>query len=178
MPGPGKILRLFQEENASVALRYCASYLGYRLLGRRLLSIEDICYHEWRRQNAPSASALEAMRRESAGFGHRPLISVIMPVYNTDAAMLRKAALSVERQVYPDWELCIADDCSTRADTRAELETLAARGGSGLLDARRDPGIERSSFGEFNAGTGKNPEAVPGGKRIGGAALLRLVSRI
>jgi GT2 family glycosyltransferase len=129
MPGPGKILRLFLEESASVALRHCASYLGYRLLGRRLLSIEDICYHEWRRQNAPSASALETMRKEAADCGHGPLISVIMPVYNTDAAMLRKAALSVERQVYPDWELCIADDCSTRADTRAELEALASRAG-------------------------------------------------
>lgn len=129
MSKPGKILRLFQAESAPVALRYCASYLGYRLLGRRLLSIEDICYQRWRRRNAPPAPALEGMKSEAAGLARKPLISVIMPVYNTEVSMLRRAVLSVESQVYPGWELCIADDCSTRADTGAELEALAARGG-------------------------------------------------
>ncbi len=122
-----KVIRLFQTESPSVALGYCSSYFGFRLLGRRLLSIEDICYKKWRRRNAPSDEALEKMRAEAAKFAHRPLISVIMPVYNTDAPLLHKALRSVEMQVYPGWELCIADDCSTRADTRAELEALASR---------------------------------------------------
>lgn len=124
-----KAINLFQTEGSAVALSWFASYLGFRLLGRRLLSVEDICYRKWRRRHAPSAEALEAMKREVVGLAHRPLISIVMPVYNIEAALLRQAAQSVERQVYPEWELCIADDCSTRAETKAELESLAACGG-------------------------------------------------
>jgi GT2 family glycosyltransferase/2-polyprenyl-3-methyl-5-hydroxy-6-metoxy-1,4-benzoquinol methylase len=42
-----------------------------------------------------------------------PLISVVLPVYNTPETFLREAIESVTRQLYPHWELCIADDCST-----------------------------------------------------------------
>ena len=41
-----------------------------------------------------------------------PLISIIMPVYNTPIQYLRKALDSVIEQSYPNWELCIADDAS------------------------------------------------------------------
>lgn len=43
----------------------------------------------------------------------RPKISVIMPVYDPPLDMLRAAIDSVRNQIYPDWELCIADDCSS-----------------------------------------------------------------
>ncbi len=52
------------------------------------------------------------------------LISVIMPVYNTEAEWLRKAIESVRAQWYPYWELCIVDDHSDRAETLAVLEEL------------------------------------------------------
>lgn len=42
-----------------------------------------------------------------------PLISVVMPVYDPPPAFLDAAIASVARQLYPRWELCIADDCST-----------------------------------------------------------------
>jgi glycosyltransferase involved in cell wall biosynthesis len=45
-------------------------------------------------------------------FPKRPLISVIMPVYNPTAEHLETAIKSVRAQLYPDWELCIVDDAS------------------------------------------------------------------
>ncbi|MEG5173897.1 glycosyltransferase [Microcoleus sp. B3-D7] len=42
-----------------------------------------------------------------------PKISVVMPVYNPQIDFLESAIDSVINQVYPNWELCIADDCST-----------------------------------------------------------------
>lgn len=42
-----------------------------------------------------------------------PLISVVVPVYNPDPALLREMIESVLAQSYPNWELCVADDCST-----------------------------------------------------------------
>ncbi len=35
-----------------------------------------------------------------------------MPVYNVEKKWLEKAIQSVLNQLYPDWELCIADDAS------------------------------------------------------------------
>ena len=45
-----------------------------------------------------------------------------MPVYNTPEVFLREAIQSVLDQVYPDWELCIADDASTAPHIRGILE--------------------------------------------------------
>ena len=42
----------------------------------------------------------------------QPLISVIVPVYNTPENLLRLCLDSVINQLYENWELCIADDCS------------------------------------------------------------------
>lgn len=53
-----------------------------------------------------------------------PKISVIMPVFNIEPELLEKAVKSVERQVYPHWELCMADDGSTDPRVQATLERL------------------------------------------------------
>lgn len=42
----------------------------------------------------------------------QPLISVVMPTYNTDEKFLRLCIESVLNQSYENWELCIADDAS------------------------------------------------------------------
>lgn len=60
-------------------------------------------------------------------FRYKPLISVIMPVYNTPEQFLREAIQSVIDQVYPYWELCIADDASTRSSIQAILEEYQAK---------------------------------------------------
>jgi lipopolysaccharide biosynthesis protein/glycosyltransferase involved in cell wall biosynthesis len=57
---------------------------------------------------------------------NRPLISVVMPVYNTPEAYLRAAIDSVRQQLYPNWELCIADDASTAPHVRSVIEHYRA----------------------------------------------------
>jgi len=64
------------------------------------------------------------VRLELAELPAPTLISVIMPVYNTEAEWLLKAIESVRKQWYPYWELCIVDDHSDRAETLAALEAL------------------------------------------------------
>jgi O-antigen biosynthesis protein len=51
-----------------------------------------------------------------------PLISVVMPVYETPPHYLRAAIESVRAQLYPHWELCIADDASQSLEVRHVLE--------------------------------------------------------
>ena len=57
-----------------------------------------------------------------ASFALQPLLSVVMPTYNTPEKYLRRAIESVQEQLYPHWELCIADDASTAPHVRAVLE--------------------------------------------------------
>ncbi len=51
-----------------------------------------------------------------------PLISVIMPVSNPRAELLDRAIQSVQRQLYPHWELCIAAGTSPDPAIRRVLE--------------------------------------------------------
>ncbi len=57
----------------------------------------------------------------------RPLISVVVPVYNPSEAHLRGMLDSVLAQLYPNWELCLADDASTAPHVRQVLEEYARR---------------------------------------------------
>ncbi|HET9118919.1 MAG TPA: glycosyltransferase [Solirubrobacterales bacterium] len=57
----------------------------------------------------------------------RPLISVVVPTYETEPRHLRDAIGSVRAQSYPDWELVIVDDGSTRADTRRVVTRAVSR---------------------------------------------------
>jgi O-antigen biosynthesis protein len=55
-----------------------------------------------------------------------PLLSIIMPVFNTDVTALREAIRSVTVNSYQKWELCIADDASTDPHVRPVLDEAAA----------------------------------------------------
>src|SRR5882724_1379734 len=55
----------------------------------------------------------------------RPRFSVLMPVYDTKEKWLRRAIESVREQLYPDWQLCIVDDASTRPAVRRVLDAAA-----------------------------------------------------
>jgi glycosyltransferase involved in cell wall biosynthesis len=99
------------------------------VFGRRraLQTIDRSAYQEWiARYSTLSQSARAALRASIETFSSRPLISVIMPNYNVDLATLDAAISSVRSQIYPNWELCISDDASTREGTRALLEKRSA----------------------------------------------------
>ncbi|MEG4808501.1 glycosyltransferase [Microcoleus sp. F8-D3] len=56
-----------------------------------------------------------------------PKISVVMPVYNPQIDFLESAIASAIDQVYPNWELCIADDCSTDFSVADTLKNWAQK---------------------------------------------------
>ncbi len=57
----------------------------------------------------------------------QPLISLVMPVYNVRPKWLQAAVDSVTKQSYTNWELCIADDCSTDRDLKHLLHEISRR---------------------------------------------------
>ncbi len=82
-------------------------------------------YQIWLREHSLSPATIAEMRNRSASLPYRPLVSVVTPVYNTDARWLRACIESVKNQAYPNWQLCLADDASTKAETRDVLREYA-----------------------------------------------------
>ena len=62
------------------------------------------------------------MQNHLQSYDINPLISVVMPVYNPNPVWLVEAIESVINQIYPKWELCIADDLSSDKAIRPILE--------------------------------------------------------
>src|SRR3954470_7318639 len=106
---------------------------------------------------------------------HPPLISVVMPTYDTDPRHLREAIASVRAQSYPNWELCIADDGSRRADTRRTLTRAVSRGGritARLLD--RNAGISAATNAALDLCRGELIAFLDHDDRLAPEALLRV----
>jgi glycosyltransferase involved in cell wall biosynthesis len=85
-------------------------------------------HHIGRRSHVVEVTARDraAIARHIAALPARPLISVVMPVYNTPERLLREAVASVTAQLYPHWELCIADDASPDPAVARVLADVAA----------------------------------------------------
>jgi GT2 family glycosyltransferase/SAM-dependent methyltransferase len=55
----------------------------------------------------------------------KPMVSVVVPLYNTPEELLHLCILSVIDQIYPHWELCLVDDASTEAHVRRICDEYA-----------------------------------------------------
>ena len=67
------------------------------------------------------------IQHEISFFSQKPVVSIVMPIYNVEPKWLEKAVSSVKSQLYPKWELCMADDGSSREDTREKIRKLAEK---------------------------------------------------
>ena len=88
---------------------------------------DDINYQQWLRNNYPREADLRKLAETVAILSYQPVISVIMPVFNPPEAFLREAIESVLEQIYPYWELCIADDRSTNSYVKPILAEYAGK---------------------------------------------------
>ena len=88
-----------------------------------------------------------------------PKISIVMPVYRPSLRFLEDAISSVRGQLYQNWELCIADDCSNdpsivnRLKEHAEADTrikLVIRTENGHISAASNSALSLAN-GEFVA---------------------------
>jgi GT2 family glycosyltransferase len=66
----------------------------------------------------------EEVKNKIASFGARPLISILMPVYNARPEWLEDAFQSLLAQSYTNWELCLIDDGSSDQNTLSYIATL------------------------------------------------------
>lgn len=93
--------------------------------GRRFLQepVRDpINYSEWVKEyDSPDESFFEQNVSAYNKLDSKPLISIIVPVYEIPPKSFEQTIESVRSQIYSNWELVIVDDCSMRADLKRKL---------------------------------------------------------
>lgn len=116
-----KAMRLCRNEGLTGLKR------GLRIVALRAAGASSNDYAEWvQRYDTLTAETRVKMRNRIAEMHKKPLVSVVMPVHNPKPVWLEAAIESVRNQIYPHWELCIADDRSTDQQVLRTLERYAA----------------------------------------------------
>ena len=109
---PGNLGLSRKEESAPVRPRIETTTAQVRSAGR---------YEAWIAEHEPDAAELEKQRTAARSLSPSAKISLLTPVHNTPTAFLEAMFGSVLAQTYENWELCVVDAGSSRAET---VETL------------------------------------------------------
>ncbi len=93
---------------------------------RAIASASDAKYRQWCEKNSPRPADLQKLAETVEILPHKPLISVIVPVFDPTEPFLRDAIASVASQIYPYWQLCIAADALTELQVHELLAPYQA----------------------------------------------------
>jgi len=115
-----RAIERIREYRESHGTAYTLKRLGQKA-AQQLLGTYD---RRWKREKATEAE-LQRQRENPPEAG---LISLVIPVYNTDPGMLRALIASIEAQTYRNFEAVLYDGASTRAGTLAVLAEVEAGG--------------------------------------------------
>lgn len=86
----------------------------------------ELAYAKWVKQyDTLNDDDRQTIRQAAQGITAPITISVLLPVYNTKEHLLRQCIESVLTQLYPNFELCIADDASNEPHVRKVIEKYA-----------------------------------------------------
>jgi GT2 family glycosyltransferase len=126
---PASAAALFQQA------RNIAASHGFGACCRWLISLgentrragEWTSYQDWIRQFEVLAPGRVLQLRDAISrLPRRPLISLVLVVTENDASRLQACLDSVLGQIYPDWELCLAEEGNSNAAMKGVLEAYAA----------------------------------------------------
>ena len=124
--------------------------------GRQSPRLEANSYAAWvLNYRQMTVQVRDHLRRRLVLLKDRPLLSIVMATYNTDHEFLKEAIDSVLAQIYPNFELLIADDCSPDAKVREIVQSYAKRD-------KRVKLITRETNGNISAATNSAIAAASG----------------
>ena len=81
---------------------------------------DDVDYEQWYENHKALPEELEKQKNEK--WKRKPLISIVVPVYNTPQVFLRQMIESVQNQSYSVWELCIGNASPENKEMKKILE--------------------------------------------------------
>lgn len=113
-------------------------------------------YQQWMMRNFPREAEFREYKKNSDHFKYKPLVSILLPVYNPPEEIFRHTLNSVIGQIYENWELCIADDCSTNKNIKKIIEEYSKDDFRIKVVYRKENGhISRSSNSALELTTGE-----------------------
>jgi len=136
-------------------------------------------YQLWIARHRLAAHDIAVMKAEIENFAYSPVISVVVPVYNTDEIWLRKAIESVGAQIYPHWQLCLVNDASTRPHVPGVLDEYGA--GDPRVEVAHLPsnrGISGASAHGLEMATGEFVALLDHDDELAPEALFEVVKRL
>lgn len=155
-----------------------ALYRDYR---RRLLPHDLGDYAAWAaRFDTLTADRMDELRIRAIQLGEKaPLISILLPVYETPERWLRRCIDSVRAQAYPRWQLCIADDASPSPHVMEVLREYAAADKRIRLICRSENGhISEASNSALGMASGEYIALLDHDDELRPNALLEVVEAI
>ena len=106
--------------------------------------VDDVDYEEWYKNHKPSMEEFEKQRETI--FEYMPLVSILVPVYNTPEEFLKQMIQSVRKQTYGNWELCIANANPANEQVADILKIAAAKDGRiKIIDVPENKGIAENT---------------------------------
>ncbi len=125
---------------------FCNRKEGIRAFYYDPFNIDD--YNKWLKKNKENVKYMDLK--------YRPLVSVIVPVYNVDRIYLKECIDSVLNQSYQNFELILVDDCSSKKDTIDTLKEyenvkkvkIVYRKSNGHISEATNTGLENAN-GDF-----------------------------
>lgn len=137
-------------------------------------------YDEWiRRYDTRTESDISNMLVRIDGFRKKPCISIVMPTYKPNPLWLKEAIESVRQQVYENWQLCIADDCSNDPQISQILERYSKLDNRIKVVFREDNGhISRASNDALSLCTGEWIALLDHDDLLANNALYEVVKKI
>jgi len=124
------------------------NYISRRMGKRYLMPDEESAYQNW-------IEDLERQESDNRELAYQPKISILVPVYNVLDKHLIPCIESVLQQSYPNWELCMADDCSTWDNVRKTLRKYECHEKVKIVYRNENGHISRSTNSALEAATGE-----------------------
>ncbi len=108
-------------------------------------------------------------------FKYRPLISVLIPVYNVDGKLLQECIESILNQSYDNFEICIVDDASDKKDTLGALEKYSDNKKVRIKHRKTNGHISRATNDALKMAKGEYVALVDNDDKITKNALYKVV---
>lgn len=124
---PGKMLKIFKEDGFLGVVKKLKYVFNQAFIGD-ITMLDFLGYDSWHKTfYGITPEKREQLAEKVASFPNSPFISVLFPTFNSNPNWLKQAIESVQKQVYPNWELCIADDASTNKQTIELLKEFSKK---------------------------------------------------
>ena len=82
-------------------------------------------YEKYIKNISPSTADLAEQRRKQKSYKYRPLMSFLVPLYETDEKFLAELIDAMKAQTYPNWEVCFSDGSKDSTRLSEIIKNLA-----------------------------------------------------